>query len=141
MGRNPFANPIFHDEAAARAWFEAARWPNGPVCPRCKGTKAYVIKKRLGLYRCATCRRDFSVTIGTIMERSHAKLTQWAVAFHMAASWKNEFSANQLHRQLRCQLNTAWFMFHRVCEAMQRSGLDMAMICGTDLAVEPAEAG
>jgi transposase-like protein len=141
MARKAFANPIFHDEAAARAWFEGARWPSGPVCPRCKGTKAYAIKKRSGLYRCATCRRDFSVTLDTIMERSHAKLTEWAVAFHMAASWNNEFSAYRLHRQLGCQLNTAWYIFHRVCEAMRRSGLDIAMIGDSDLPVEPDEAG
>ena len=59
------------------------------------------------------------------MERSHAKLTQWAVAFHMAASRNNEFSPYELHRQLGCKLNTAWFMFHRVREAMQRAGLDI----------------
>ena len=125
MGKSIFTDPIFHDEGAARVWFEAARWPSGPVCPKCNDTKAYVINKKPGLYRCAACRDNFTVTIGTIMERSHAKLSQWAVAFHMAASRTSEFSPYQLHRELRCTLNTAWFMFHRVREAMRRGGLDI----------------
>ncbi len=125
MAKNQFAAAHFHDEEAARQWFEAARWPNGPVCPKCGSTKQYATKK-LGRYRCAasTCRKDFTVMTGTVMERSHAKLTQWAAAFHMAASSKKGFSAHQLHRELGCQYNTAWFMFHRVREAMRRGGLE-----------------
>lgn len=124
MARNQFAAAHFHDEAAAREWFEAARWPNGPICPKCGSAKAYPTKK-VGVYRCAasTCRKDFTVTTGTVMERSHAKLTQWAVAFHMGASSKKGFSAHQLHRELGCQYNTAWFLHHRVMEAMRRGGL------------------
>ncbi len=90
MGRNIFKEAHFHDEAAARAWFEAARWPNGPVCPHCKGA-AYSPTKIAGRYRCKTCRKDFTVMVGTVMERSHAKLTQWAVAFTMGASSKKGF--------------------------------------------------
>ena len=63
---------------------------------------------------------------GTVMERSHAKLTQWAAAFHMGASSKKGFSAHQLHRELGCAYNTAWFLHHRVMEAMRRGGLDLA---------------
>ena len=87
MGKNIFNSQAFHDEAAARAWFEAARWPNGPVCPHCKGT-AITPTKIAGRYRCKAkaCRKDFTVMVGTVMERSHAKLTQWAVAFTMAAA-------------------------------------------------------
>src|SRR6185312_9659872 len=109
----------------ARAWFEAALWPNGPVCPHCKGT-AHHATKIAGRYRCKNkeCRKDFTVTVNTVMERSHAKLTQWAVAFHMAASSKKGFSAHQLHRELGCQYNTAWFLHHRVMEAMRRGGLE-----------------
>ena len=126
MAKSIFALPIFHDEAAARAWFEAARWPNGPICPKCGSAKAYPTKKA-AVYRCAdsTCRKDFTVMTGTVMERSHAKLTQCAVAFHMAASSKKGFSAHQLHRELGCQYNTAWFLHHRVMEAMRRGGLDL----------------
>jgi transposase-like protein len=140
MGKNTFADPIFHDEAAARAWLEGARWPNGPVCPKCKSAKAYPTKKA-GVYRCAasTCRKDFTVMTGTVMERSHAKLTQWAVAFHMAASSKKGFSAHQLHRELGCQYNTAWFLHHRVMEAMRRGGLDLPPLGGEGSIVEADE--
>jgi hypothetical protein len=76
---------------------------------------------------------------GTVMERSHAKLTDWAVAFHLAASSKKGFSAHQLHRELGCQYNTAWFMFHRVREAMRRGGLDLPPIGGEGRVVEADE--
>lgn len=140
MAKNAFADPIFHDETAARAWFEAARWPNGPICPKCKSAKAYPTKKA-GVYRCAasTCRKDFTVMTGTVMERSHAKLTQWAVAFHMAASSKKGFSAHQLHRELGCQYNTAWFLHHRVMEAMRRGGIDLPPLGGEGKVVEADE--
>ncbi len=124
MAKNTVAEPHFHDEEAARVWFETARWPDGPICPNCKSEKHYATKK-LGRYRCANpaCRRDFTVMTGSVMERSHAKLTQWAAAFHLAASSKKGFSAHQLHRELGCQYNTAWFLHHRVMEAMRRGGL------------------
>ena len=88
MAKNNIANPIFSHETAARGWFEAARWPNGPVCPKCGSAKAYATKKA-GVYRCAspTCRKDFTVMTGSIMERSHAKLTQWpprSISLHLA---------------------------------------------------------
>jgi transposase-like protein len=139
MATNQFAEPHFHDESAARAWFEGARWPHGPICPRCKSAKHYQTKK-LGVYRCAApaCRKDFTVMTGTVMERSHAKLTQWAVAFHMAASSKKGFSAHQLHRELGCQYNTAWFLHHRVMEAMRRGGLEPPL-GGQDKVVEADE--
>jgi transposase-like protein len=140
MGKNTFADPIFHDEAAAREWFEAARWPEGPICPKCGSAKHYGTKKP-GVYRCAapTCRKDFTVMTGTVMERSHAKLIQWAVAFHMAASSKKGFSAHQLHRELGCQYNTAWFLHHRVMEAMRRGGLALPPLGGEGQVVEADE--
>ncbi|MDE1974293.1 MAG: IS1595 family transposase [Hyphomicrobiales bacterium] len=140
MAKNQFAQPHFHDEVAARAWFEAARWPNGPTCPKCGSAKHYATKKA-GVYRCAasTCRKDFTVMTGTVMERSHAKLTQWAVAFHLGASSKKGFSAHQLHRELGCQYNTAWFLHHRVMEAMRRGGLDLPPLGGEGKAVEADE--
>jgi transposase-like protein len=140
MAKNTFADPIFHEEEAARAWFEAARWPNGPICPKCKSAKFYATKKP-GRYRCAasTCRKDFTVMTGTIMERSHAKLIDWAAAFHLAASSKKGFSAHQLHRELGCQYNTAWFLHHRVMEAMRRGGLDLPPLGGEGQIVEADE--
>jgi len=139
MAKSKFAQKHFHDEDAARQWFEAARWPNGPVCPHCKGEKHYATKK-VGRYRCANpkCRRDYTVMTGTVMERSHAELTQWAFAFNMAASGKKGFSAHQLHRELGCQYNTAWFLHHRVMEAMKRGGLE-APLGGKDKIVEADE--
>jgi transposase-like protein len=140
MAKNQFTEPHFHDEDAARAWFEAARWPNGPICPKCGNAKHYATKKA-GVYRCAapTCRKDFTVMTGSIMERSHAKLTQWAAAFHLAASSKKGFSAHQLHRELGCQYNTAWFLHHRVMEAMRRGGLDLPPMGGEGKIVEADE--
>jgi transposase-like protein len=140
MAKNNLANPIFSDETAARQWFEAARWPNGPICPKCKGDKFYATKKA-GVYRCAApaCRKDFTVMTGTVMERSHAKLAQWAAAFHLAASSKKGFSAHQLHRELGCQYNTAWFLHHRVMEAMRRGGLDLPPLSGEGGIVEADE--
>lgn len=140
MGTNIFKDKRFSDEAAARAWFEAARWPNGPVCPHCKGSEHSPTKIE-GRYRCKTkgCRKDFTVTVGTVMERSHAKLTQWAVAFTMGAASKKGFSAHQLHRQLGCQYNTAWFLHHRVMEAMRQGGLDLPPMGGEGQVVEADE--
>jgi transposase-like protein len=138
--KNTFAAAHFHDEEAARVWFEAARWPHGPTCPHCKGLKHYSTKV-IGRYRCANkeCRKDFTFMTGSVMERSHAKLTQWAAAFYLAASGKKGFSAHQLHRALGCQYNTAWFLHHRVMEAMRRGNLDLPPMGGEGMIVEADE--
>jgi transposase-like protein len=140
MAKNTFAAPHFHDEDAARIWFEAARWPDGPICPHCESAKHYATKKA-GRYRCGNkdCRKDFTVMTGSVMERSHAKLTQWAAAFHLGASSKKGFSAHQLHRELGCQYNTAWFLHHRVMEAMRWGGLDLPPMGGEGKVVEVDE--
>jgi transposase-like protein len=124
-GKNIFKDPQFTNEEAARAWFEAARWPDGPVCPNCGSLKHYATKKA-GRYRCGEkeCRKDFTVMTKSVMERSHTPLTQWAMAFHLYASSKKGFTAMQLQRHLGCEYNTAWFLHHRVMEAMRRGGLD-----------------
>lgn len=138
--KNTFAAKHFHDEEAARAWFEAARWPNGPNCPHCGSLKHYATKKA-GRYRCGEkeCRKDYTVMTGSVMERSHAKLTQWAMAFYLVASGKKGFSAHQLHRALGCQYNTAWFLHHRVMEAMRRGNLDLPPMGGEGKIVEADE--
>jgi transposase-like protein len=140
MTKSKFAQKHFHDEDAARVWFETARWPSGPICPNCGSLKHYATKK-VGRYRCGEpeCRKDFTVQTKTVMERSHAPLTSWAVAFHMAASSKKGFSAHQLHRELGCQYNTAWFLHHRVMEAMRRGGLDLPPMGGEGKVVEADE--
>jgi len=137
---NIFKEARFHDEAAARAWFEAARWPNGPICSHCGCDKHYATKVD-GRRRCAAkeCRRDFTVTTGTVMERSHAPLTSWAVAFTMGCASKKGFSAHQLHRQLGCQYKTAWFLHHRVMEAMREGSLDLPPMGGSGKIVEADE--
>jgi transposase-like protein len=125
MGKSVLKEKHFHDEAAAREWFEASRWPDGPTCPHCGSLKHYATKKA-GRYRCGEkeCRKDYTVMTKSVMERSHAPLTSWATAFHLYASSKKGFTAAQLQRVLNCQYNTAWFLHHRVMEAMRRGGLE-----------------
>jgi transposase-like protein len=141
MGTNIFTDARFHDEAAARAWFEEILWPDGRTCPHCGGKVSTPKAKIAGRYRCKTktCRKDFTVTVGTVMERSHCKLTQWAVAFTMAGASKKGFSAHQLHRQLGCEYNTAWFLHHRVMESMRQGGLDLPKLGGGGQIVEADE--
>lgn len=110
----------FHDAEAARKYLEGIRWPEGPICPHC-GTvgQAYATKKP-GVYRCASkeCRKDFSVTVGTIFERSHIPLPKWLTAFHLMCSSKKGVSAHQLHRMVGVTYKSAWFMAHRIRLAM-----------------------
>jgi transposase-like protein len=140
MAKNKFAEKHFHDEDAARVWFETARWLDGPICPNCGSLKHYATKK-VGRYRCGEpeCRKDFTVQTKSVMERSHTPLTHWAYAFTVAADGKKGFSAHQLMRQLGCQYNTAWFLHHRVMEAMRRGGLDLPPLGGPGKIVEADE--
>lgn len=117
---------IFHDDEAARAHLEAIRWPEGPVCPHCGNTDGETIKRlagkshRPGLFQCNACREHFTVTVGSVMERSHIPLCKWVLAFHLMASSKKGISAHQLYRQLGFgSYRTAWFMAHRIREAMK----------------------
>ena len=113
--------PHFHNEAAAIARLEGIVWPNGPYCPRCGGFDRITDVKggRMGLRRCGPCKREFTVTVGTIFERSHVKLHIWFQAAHLMASSKKGISAHQLHRTLQVTYKTAWFMEHRLREAMR----------------------
>jgi transposase-like protein len=114
-------NPIFHDEEAARAHLERIRWPAGPHCPHCGSVKAVRMggeAHRVGLFNCRDCREQFSVTVRTVMERSHVPLHKWVLAFHLMAASKKGVSAHQLHRMLHVTYKTAWFMAHRIREAM-----------------------
>jgi transposase-like protein len=112
-------NPIFHDDVAARAHLEAVLWPQGVVCPRCgvmgdRITKLAGTSTRPGVYKCKDCRKPFSVTVGTVMERSHIPLSKWVFAAQLMASSKKGFSAHELHRVLGTNYETAWFLFHRL---------------------------
>lgn len=113
--------PHFHDEAAAFNYLEATRWPNGPVCAHC-GTvgTAYALKSRIGLYRCAekACRKDFTVRVGTVFEDSPIKLHKWLLAAYLVCASKKGISSKQLERMLGVTYKTAWFMSHRLREAM-----------------------
>jgi transposase-like protein len=115
-------DPIFSDEAKARAYFEAIRWPNGPTCPHCGGTeRVYRLdgkSHRPGLIHCNDCDGSFTVTTGGVMESSKIPLTKWALAFRLMAASKKGISAHQLHRTLGITYKSAWFMAMRVREAM-----------------------
>ncbi|HXQ09702.1 MAG TPA: IS1595 family transposase, partial [Caulobacteraceae bacterium] len=116
-------NPIYHNDEAARKHLEAQRWPNGPYCPRC-GECENVIRlagksTAPGLCFCNSCRTKFSVTMGTIFERSHIPLSKWMLGFRLMASSKKGVSALQLQRSLDLKsYKSAWFMAHRIRAAM-----------------------
>ncbi len=119
--------PHFHDEEAAYEWVEARLWPNGPVCPRCKGadriTKLKGKSTRIGVHFCNACRKPFTVKVGTIFESSHIPLRLWLQAIALLCASKKGFSSNQLHRTLGITLKSAWFLSHRIREAMRDGGL------------------
>ena len=121
--------PHFHSKEAAIARLEAIVWPNGPFCPRCGSYDRIttVTGGRAGLYRCGLCKREFTVTVGTVFERSHVPLHKWFQAAHLLASSKKGISAYQLHRALKVTYKTAWFMEHRLREAMRELHPDAPM--------------
>lgn len=128
----------YSDEGAAYELVESIRWPNGPVCPHCDSVNhAYFLnpqnggrKTRTGsislrrVYKCAECRKQFSVLVGTIFEGSKIPLHKWLLAFHMLASAKNGVAAYELHRTLHISVESAWFMAHRIRHALEGDGLD-----------------
>jgi transposase-like protein len=122
-------NDTFTNEIAAREALEAVRWPNGPVCPHCGSTGDDVARlegksSRPGLFYCNGCKGQFTVTVGTVFERSKIPLTKWWMACHLLNSSKKGISAHQMHRMLGVTYKTAWFMMHRLREAMRTGGLE-----------------
>jgi len=113
----------FTDSNAAAEYLESLRWPDGPTCPHC-GEHARAPYRLMGksarrrLWKCRACRKQFTVTVGTIFESSHIPLNKWLLAFYLLCSSKKGMSAHQLHRMLKVTYKTAWFMFHRIREAM-----------------------
>lgn len=120
--------PYFHDDNAAREYLESIRWPDGPVCPHCGSIGEHYrlngkggpkkTKARPGLLCCADCREQFSVTVGTVFERSKIPLSKWLAAAYLLCSSKKGMSAHQLHRTLGVTYKTAWFLAHRIRFAM-----------------------
>jgi transposase-like protein len=134
-----FSAPHFQNNDAARAYLESVLWPNGPVCPHCGVINHAFKTNRPGVFRCAekACRKDFTVTMKTVMERSHIALHKWLQGFHLMTSSKKGYSAHQLHRTLGITYRSAWFMEHRIREAMRAGGL--APIGGSGSIVEVDE--
>jgi transposase-like protein len=122
---------IFSDEDAARDMLEKMRWPDGAICPHCGNMKAYKLTAkegskspvRKGVYKCAACRKQFTVKVGTIFEDSHIALNHWLYAIYQMCASKKGISAHQLHRTLGITYKSAWFMCHRIRYAMTQSPL------------------
>jgi len=123
-------DPIYSDENKAREHLESIQWPNGPICPHCGNVDPTRITKlegkstRPGVYKCKECRKPFSVTVGSVMERSHIPLNKWLLAMHLMNASKKGMSAHQLHRTLDIGYQSAWFMCHRIREAMRIKKFD-----------------
>jgi transposase-like protein len=119
--------PRFTNADEARKHLERIQWPNGPVCPHCKSANATRLegkKHRPGLVQCNDCREQFTVTVGTVFERSKVPLNKWLLATHLMCASKKGVSAHQLHRMLGVTYKTAWFMAHRIREAMKPTDND-----------------
>lgn len=119
-------DPIFTDADKARAHLEKTRWPHGPVCPHCgvvdEATELKGRAHRAGVYQCNACREQFTVTVGTVFERSKVPLNKWLLATYLMSSSKKGISAHQIGRTLGVTYKTAWFMCHRIREAMTDRG-------------------
>jgi transposase-like protein len=133
-------DPIFTDETKAREWLERRVWPSGVACRHCANSDASRIARlkgkahRLGVYQCAKCHQQFTVTVGTALERSKIPLTKWLAALFLIVSSKKGVSVRQAHRMLGISYKSAWFMMQRLREAM-RVG-DLAPLGGSAGAVE-----
>ena len=140
-------NPVFQDAEAAREFLESLLWPDGPVCPHCgligcsnqfhgkggaKGTK-----HRAGVWKCKGCEKQFTVTVGTVFERSHIPLNKWLLILHLMVCSKKGVSAHQIHRMLGLTYKSAWFACHRIREAMRP--LSAELLGGENKVVEADE--
>lgn len=117
-------NPIFTDAEKAREHLESINWPEGPFCPHCGETenvhRLAGKSHRAGLIQCNSCLKNFTVTVGTVFERSKISLNKWMLATYLLSSSKKGMSAHQIHRMLGVTYKTAWFMCHRIREAMKQ---------------------
>jgi transposase-like protein len=116
------SNPIFHDADTAREWLEVRIWKDGRTCPHCgvidQSTLLQGASHRPGLYQCNACRQPFTVTVGSLYERSHIPLNKWLAATHLLMASKKGMSALQISRMLDLPYKTAWFMMHRIRESL-----------------------
>jgi transposase-like protein len=125
----------YSDEDKARGFIESMRWPNGPICPHCESTQVYRLMPkatskspgRKGLLKCANCRKQFTVTVGTIFEDSRIRLSKWVIAIHLLCSSKKGISAHQIHRMLDITYKSAWFLMHRIRYAMSQESFDVQL--------------
>lgn len=136
-------NPIFSDAEKAREYLEAQRWPNGAVCPHCgvmhEATKLQGKSTRHGVYKCRACEKPFSVTVGTVFEKSKIPLNKWLLATFLISGSKKGMSAKQIQRHLAVTYKTAWFMCHRIREAMTPAAKAQGPIGGSGKTVEADE--
>lgn len=141
---NNLQNPIFHDEDKAREWLEARVWSNGRVCPHCgadaeRTRKLEGKKHRPGLFQCNECREQFTVTVGTVFERSKIPLTKWLMAIYLMSASKKGISSLQLSRMLGISYQSTWFMTHRIREAMKNPSFASGPLGGANKVVEADE--
>ena len=143
MAKSVFDAPQFKTEEGAFAYVEAHLWPFGPVCPHCGNCEGARIRKmagattRMGLYKCNECRKPFTVRMGTIFESSHLALHLWLQAIHLMCASKKGISTRQIQRMLQCSMKTAWFLTHRIREAMKDGHI--GPLGGADQTVEADE--
>jgi transposase-like protein len=141
MSTSVLNSRALQDEKAAYAWVEAQVWPNGPICPHCGGVDRISPMKgkstRIGTYKCYQCRKPFTVKVGTVFESSHIPMRVWLQAMVLMCASKKGISTNQLHRTLGVSLKSAWFMSHRIREAMRVTGMEP--MGGADQVVEVDE--
>jgi transposase-like protein len=129
MAKPVLAAPQFQTEEGAFAYVESRLWPQGPVCPHCGNMDGARIRKmegkttRLGLYKCNECRKPFTVRMGTIFESSHLPLHLWLQVIHLMCASKKGIATRQIQRMLVCSMKTAWFLTHRIREAMRDGSL------------------
>lgn len=119
---NELSNPVFQDADKARQWLENHLWPDGPTCPFCGAIdQATALESRPGLYQCNAkeCRKQFTVTVGTLFERSHIPLNKWLLVAFLVCASKKGISAHQVHRMIGVSYKSTWFMMHRLREAMR----------------------
>ncbi len=145
MAKSVFNAPQFQTEAAAFAYVEARLWPNGPVCPHCQEAsrigRLNGATTRPGLCKCYACKKPFTVRMGTIFESSHLPLHLWLQVIHLFCASKKGISTRQIQRMLQCSMKTAWFLGHRIREAMaEKHGIFTPPLGGAGKVVEADEA-